>query len=313
MSRTQQRLGRGLDALLGRTPPAATTIDDRIPAEPAAGEPQASASSSGVMVREIPLEQIVPNPRQPRTVFDEAALHELTTSIRANGVLQPVLLRQIAEGRYELIAGERRVRASRMAGLAAVPAIVRTTSDSESFELALVENIQRSDLNALERATAYQSYLDAFGISPEQLAVRLGESRSTVANHLRLLALPGEIRQMLAKGELSMGHARAIAAIGDPERQLAIALMSARRNLSVRQVEALVQQEGRARTEARPRAAATPVHIAAIERSLSRTLGVPTRVQAGRRANSGKIIVNYRSLEEFERITEKLGIPPESV
>ncbi len=312
MSRTQQRLGRGLDALLGRTPQTVTTDDNRIPGNPAANEPQA-ASASGVLVREIPLDQIVPNPRQPRTVFDETALHELTTSIRANGVLQPVLLRQVAAERYELIAGERRVRASRMAGLATVPAIVRTTSDAESFELALVENIQRSDLNALERATAYQSYLDAFGISPEQLAVRLGESRSTVANHLRLLALPGEIRQMLAKGELSMGHARAIAAIGDPARQLAIALMSARRNLSVRQVEALAQQEGRVRAEERPRAAATPVHIAAIERSLSHTLGAPTRVQAGRRANSGKIIVSYRSLEEFERITEKLGLPPESV
>jgi ParB family chromosome partitioning protein len=223
-------------------------------------------------------------------------------------MLQPVLVRPAGDGEYQLVAGERRWRAAQLAGLERIPAIIRAASDAESVELALTENLQREDLNALERAEAYRQYLDAFGASVDELAVRVGESRPSVSNYLRLLKLDAPVQDLIRAGELGMGQARAIAGVEDRQAQLALARLAVRRNLSVRQVEALakladgVREEGGARgTVERPR------HFDDVERAFGRALGLAVQVKPGRGKNAGRIVIRYRSLQEFDRVAERLG------
>lgn len=259
----------------------------------------------------VSIDAIRPNPNQPRTVFDEAALAELAASIRQSGVLQPVLVRSSGDGRYELVAGERRWRAARQAGLTAIPAIVHALSDSESLEIALIENLQRDDLRPLERAAAYQRYIESFGVSPEQLATRLGMSRANVVNYMRLLKLPPLVRELLEQGELGMGQARAIAGVLDPQRQLAIARLAARRNLSARQVEALVSRESdgpSTRPEDDKASSGKSRHYREIEAAMSRAIGLPVELHPGRAKNAGHLTIRYRSLEEFETLADRLGL-----
>ncbi|MGE0480756.1 MAG: ParB/RepB/Spo0J family partition protein [Phycisphaerae bacterium] len=261
-------------------------------------------------MRLISIADIKPNPLQPRSEFGEPALEALAASIRASGILQPVLARPVATGGFELVAGERRWRAAQRAGLAHIPAIVRVVSDHESLELALIENLQREDLGPLERARAYQQYIESFRCTADELAGRISESRANVTNYLRLLRLPAEIQDMLRAGALGMGHARAIAALADPARQLAIARLASRRGLAVRQVEALAKREGEERASDREAVHGARAdgdrHLASVEESLSRALGVPVRLVVGRGKNRGKVIITYRSLEEFDRISERL-------
>lgn len=293
MSKSPPRLGRGLDAIFGQKPP--------IPAGPAT-----LPTSAESPVREIDVAAVRPNPRQPRTQFDAVALEALAASIRVRGVLQPIIVRGLPDGAFELVAGERRLRAAKLAGRRAIPAIVRPISDGDSLEIALIENIQREDLNAVERAAAYQSYLDAFGVSSEQLAVRLGESRATVANHVRLLRLPPEVIEIVKSGALNMGHARALLAIDDPQRLVGAARLAVRRGLSVRQVEALAKSAAAATEPAASRGAVR--HMADLDRQFSKALGVPVRVRAGKKRNSGRILISFANLDEFDRISERLGV-----
>lgn len=299
MRNNPRRLGRGLNALIASRQPGATP------------EPEAEQTRPESPVRELPVGQIVPNPHQPRTDFDRESLRELAESIREHGVLQPIVVRPGEDGKYQLVAGERRWRAVQMLPAETIPAVVRDLSDVQSFEIALIENLQREDLTPLERATAYQHYLDTFGGRLEDLADRLSESRSGIANYLRLLRLHPEVCYMLGRGELGMGQARAIAGIADPQRQLALARLTVRRNLSVRQVEDLVRGEeeeaGDEQQADRAAAAGASRHLSDIEQNFSKTLGLRVRVKAGRKKNSGRVIINYGSLEEFDRIAERLG------
>ncbi len=309
------RLGKGLSAIISTArksspddaarPAGGGRVATAPPAETTTAEAVSAATPPEQIVHTLPVEQVIPNRNQPRSVFDETALAELSASIAAQGLLQPVVVRPAQDGKYELIAGERRWRAARAAGLDRIPALVRDVSNEESVELALIENLQREDLNALERAVAYQNYLDTFGKSAEDLAQRLGESRANVANYLRLLGLHVEVQGMLERGELNMGHARALAGVMDQQRQLGLARLAIRRNLSVRQVEALTRETPEPREKPAPNLPSK--HLEDVQRSLSKSLGLPVSLQPSRRKNAGRIVIRYASLEEFDRIAERLS------
>jgi ParB family chromosome partitioning protein len=302
MAKSSPRLGRGLNTLIR---PAALPNHSTTPA------PVAAPDAPDARIREITLEAICPNPLQPRAHFDNESLSTLVESIRARGVLQPILVRSLGDDRFELIAGERRWRAARAAGLKTIPAIIRDLAQNESLEVALIENLQREDLTALERATAYQHYLDTFGGSIEDLAQRLSESRANVSNYLRILKLSEEVRGMISSGDLGRGQARAIAGLDNPQKQLALARLAVRRNLSVRQVEDLVRNAADLdHQEPAPRRASAPAqatHLGNLEQSLSRALGLRVRLHAGRKKNSGRVVITFQNLDEFDRIAERLG------
>ncbi len=302
MAKSSPRLGRGLDALLSHRKTA-----ERSKVSAAAPIESSSDVASGTSLAELPLDSIRPNVGQPRKLFSREKIEQLSASIQSCGLIQPIVVRRLDADTYELVAGERRWRAAREAGLERVPAIVRDVSDAESIEIALVENLQREDLSPIERGTAYQQYLEVFGATADELASRLGESRASISNYIRLLRLPVEIRDMLAAGELGMGQARAIAGISDPQRQLAVARLAVRRNLSVRQVEELAKPVSRETLE-RNAASGHQLHTEDLARTFSKSLGVSVRIAAGKRKNSGKIIIQYRDLDEFDRISERLGV-----
>lgn len=263
---------------------------------------------------EVPVTAIEPNRRQPRTEFDEEALGALARSIREVGVLQPVVVR-IRDGRYELVAGERRLRAARLAGLATVPAVVRETNDTEALREALIENIHREDLGPLELAVAFQELLEELGVTQETVAERLGYSRAHIANTIRLLSLPPDVQRLLKEGKLQAGHARALLSLPDEESQSALALRVAAEGLTVRQVEDLVRSylEMEAPRERRPPAAPDPV-LTEVEELLSEQLATRVSVSLGRRR--GRIVVEFASTEDLERIVSEIigsgpGLAPE--
>jgi ParB family chromosome partitioning protein len=277
-------LGRGLSALLtGTTPSAAATGAGRDP---------------GVL--QIPLEQIRAGSFQPRRTFAPEPLEELVASIREKGVLQPVLVRPTPNG-YELVAGERRFRASEAAGLSTIPAVVRRLSDREALEAALVENIQRADLNAIELAEGYQRLANEFSLSQEQVAERVGKDRATVSNTVRLLKLPSPVRQAVADGRLSSGHARALLS-ALPEHVLSICETVLRRGLSVRETERLCGPSGK-RKSAR-RVTAPDAHRKSLEEELSRRGG--TRVRLLGTLKKGRVEISYFSSEELDRLCDVL-------
>jgi len=308
MSKATPRLGKGLSALIrprtGASLPdgSATSIGDA--AGPGRSDPN--------RLTLIPLERIRRNPNQPRTTLDEAGLQQLADSIRQSGVLQPILVRHAASGQFEIVAGERRWRAAEIAGLEEIPALVRELTEAESFETALIENLQREDLGPLERARGYQQLIDSLGVTPEEVGGRLGESRANIANYLRLLRLTDEVQRMICAGELGMGQARALAGITSPQRQLALASLAARRNLSVRQVEALARQAADTDTrDERPRRS-EDAHYCDVERSLCKAIGLRVKLYPGRKKNSGRVVIHYASLDEFDRVAERMGVQPSS-
>jgi len=258
-------------------------------------------------LREINLDDISPNPYQARTVFNEQELADLSESIKTNGVIQPVVVRPIGP-KFQLIAGERRFRASQMASIKTIPALVRQANDQQMLELALIENIHRSNLNAIERAKAYQNYISTFTLTQAEAAQRLGEDRSVITNYIRLLDLPNEIKQMLTDGQLTMGHARAILALPTDElrRKLANRAMAGR--LSVRDVERLVRKYLTSTGQAKTTARSKPPHILDLESKLSSRLGTRVNIETRKNGQRGKIIVEFHTLDEFDRITEMLGI-----
>jgi ParB family chromosome partitioning protein len=299
----KRALGRGLNAILDEIP--AETKPETASA-PSTGETQALA---GRRVVDIPLDQIDPNPRQPRRHFDEEKLEELANSIRQEGVLMPVLLVKRGE-RYELVAGERRFRASRMAGKDTVPALLTETDSRESLKLALVENIQRDDLDPIEEARAFQVMIYEFGWTHEELGNYLGRNRSTVSNTLRLLQLPDEVQERVARGGISAGHVRALINLDEGDC-LRLAKNIEREQLSVRQAERLVK---RLKGEAKSRTPQTtlpgdPVLLAIRERMEGR-IGLP--VQLDYRKGKGKVTVRFSSDRELERMMDSLGVSLDS-
>jgi len=256
---------------------------------------------------EVDVDRISPNEHQPRHRFEDVRLDELAQSIKANGVIQPIVVRKV-DGGYRIIAGERRWRAAQRAGLTRVPVVVKDVnagSDAQLLEMALIENIQREDLNPIDQAAAYDRLSSEFGMTQEEIAAAVGKDRSSVANHIRLLKLPQEVRAEVAGGRLSMGHARALVATADEGSQRQIAREVIARDLSVRETEAMVKRIGRDSSAARRRApAATDVHTRAAEEKLRMTLG--TRVRINRRGSGGRIEIDFGSEDELQRLYEHL-------
>ncbi len=301
-----KRLGRGLQSLLSPIT-FGTAEANQVSPEPAIKPNFPPDKELRDSLKEISIDAIVPNPYQARTVWDEQELADLAESIRANGVIQPIIVRPAASG-YQLIAGERRFRAAQLASLTTIPALIRQATDQQLLELALIENIHRTDLNPLERAKAYQNYLNTFSLTQAEAAQRLGEDRSVIANYLRLLDLPDEIKQMLVHRRLNMGHARAILALptDDLRRKLANRAMAGR--LSVREVERLVRKYLTGTEQARTTTRSKPAHILDLETKLSSQLGTRVSIETRKNGQRGKIIIEFYSLDEFDRIAENIGL-----
>lgn len=295
-------LGRGLEALMGSMTKKNTDLQEN--EREVSFPPDAKLE---LAKSELPVSQIRPNPYQPRTSWNQEQLAELCESIKANGIIQPIIVRK-SEGGYQIIAGERRFRAAEMAGLELVPVFVRQATDEEMLELALVENIHRADLNPIERAKAYQNFINSFNLTQTDAAKRLGEDRTVVANYLRILDLPVEIKTMLSEGQLSMGHARAILGLpsDDLRRKLANRAMAGR--LSVREVERLVRKYLDGKTEQKVEKKEKLAHIIDLERQLQTILGTKVNIKANKRGQRGRIIIDYYSIDEFERLTERMGL-----
>ena len=251
---------------------------------------------------EIDLDRLTPNPQQPRSVFDEASLDELAQSIRRNGVIQPILARRAGE-RFEIIAGERRWRAAQRAGLLKAPVIVRDVPDDRLLEVALIENIQRDDLNPIEEANAYRRLADELHLTQDAIASAVGKDRSSIANTLRLLRLPDEVRNLLSEGSISMGHARALLALDSQALQRQLARDIVARGLSVRETEALVKRQGEPAPAAKPEPK-KDANTRAAEEKLRFVLGTP--VDIVRRGKGGRIEITFTTEEELNRIYEKI-------
>lgn len=303
MQKPVKRLGRGLSSLISVPEPIL---------DPPAGLPAASPGTAPPPgPARIPVDRLRPNPYQPRKDIPPDALHSLAESIRKNGVIQPILVRQTGPQSYDLIAGERRWRAAQMAGLSEVPCIIREASDTEMLEIALVENIFREDLNAIDRALAYRRYCDEFSLTAEDVARRLGEDRTTVTNYLRLLELPSEVKDWVAAGKLSMGHARALLGLKAPADMVRLGQQVINDGHSVRTLEKLVRERLEARTavtKPSPAPEAKRPQIRNLEQLFMQATGTKVEIQESRRKGSGRIIIHYYSLDDFDRITERFGI-----
>ena len=259
----------------------------------------------GATPTEVEVDQILPNEHQPRHQFEDAGLDELARSIKSNGVIQPIVVRRV-DGRYRIIAGERRWRAAQRAGLTRVPVVIKDIGpgqDAQLLEMALIENIQREDLNPIDEAVAYEKLSTDFHMTQEEIAAAVGKDRSSVANHLRLLKLPQEVRAEVAGGRLSMGHARALLAVSDETGQRQVARDVIARNLSVRETEALVKRLGRAPIQ-RSTPAGADVHTRAAQDKLRMSLG--TRVRIVRKGGGGRIEIDFTSEDELQRLYERL-------
>ncbi|RIQ21835.1 ParB/RepB/Spo0J family partition protein [Jiangella rhizosphaerae] len=323
MAEKRRGLGRGLGALIPTGEPASgdalrkSPVDVFFPGktegsngsaphvsrETAASEADELLPVDGATFAEIPVDAIVPNLRQPRQVFDEDALAELVASIQEVGLLQPIVVRQLESGRYELVMGERRWRATKEAGFPTIPAIVRTTRDDDMLRDALLENLHRSQLNPLEEAAAYQQLLDDFGCTHDELAVRIKRSRPQISNTLRLLKLPPLVQRRVAAGILSAGHARALLGLGDGAAQERLAQRIVAEGLSVRSVEEIVAlDDTNDAPKTRARRAARPVapRLNDIAAALSERLDTRVKVDLGR--SKGKVTIEFASIDDLERI-----------
>jgi len=296
VSTTQKKaLGRGIGALIPTRP-----VQEAPPPPPPAA---AAGLAPGSGLAEVPIEQISPNPYQPRKTFNDASIEELARSVREHGIIQPLVVTRTGDNKYRLIAGERRFRAAQKAGLATVPVVVKETmADGDVLQVALIENIQREDLNPIEEAYAYHQLHEEFGLTQEEISKRVGKERSTVANFLRLLRLPDPVKKLLAAGSLSMGHARAILAVDSPKKQEQLAERVVKRNLNVRQTEMLA-------SEASPKAEQPPekekdIFTRDAEDKLTRTLR--SKVEIDRKRRGGVIHVRFGSEDELIRLVDEI-------
>ncbi|RUM24700.1 ParB/RepB/Spo0J family partition protein [Rhizobium vallis] len=285
---SKRRLGRGLAALIGE-------MDQPVPVE---------ADRAVSADRMIPIEFVSRNPRNPRRFFDDAELHDLASSIRQHGIVQPIVVRTMSRDQYEIIAGERRWRAAQLAGLIEIPVIIRDVDDKTALEIAIVENVQRADLNALEEALGYEQLIAEYGYTQNDLGEIIGKSRSHVANSLRLLKLPDPVRDLLAAGSLSAGHARALVSTPDPA---SLARTIVAKGMSVRDAERLAQNNIKAQSEPQQSASRRDQKDSdtlALERTLSDALGLDVAIN--HKAGGGQIKISYKSLEQLEEICRLL-------
>ena len=288
--KTKKALGRGLDSIL-------TSPETDITSSDISGDFVAGA------IAEIAIDQIETNPFQPRTDFDETALRELAQSIKEQGVIQPVTVRKLGYNKYQLISGERRLRASKMAGLTKIPAFIRIANDEQMLELALIENIHRENLNAIEVAISYQRLIDECGLTQEEVSEKVGKSRSAVANFLRLLKLPPEIQLAIRDGHISMGHARALINITDKEEQLKLLQQIIMEEMTVRQTEEMAEKAKGHGGKEKKQTNFVPEHVKSKIKTLSQTLN--TRVKVKRNIKGqGSVVIDFKDEAEFDRIME---------
>ncbi len=307
MPNPPRRLGRGLSSIISLSEP-----------DVAPGATQQTVAQAGTVPEGtatlLKVSQLRPNPNQPRREFQPDQLKALADSIAKEGVIQPIAVRKAGKDVYEIIVGERRWRASQMAGLMEIPAVIREATDEQMLEVALVENIFREDLNAIDRAMAYRRYCETFNLSAEQVAERLGEDRSTVANYLRLLDLPNEVKQWVIDGSLSMGHARCLLGLSSPGMRVQVGREAINKDLSVRVLEKLVKERQTARSappESQGGKQAKRPLVVELEQAFTKALGNRVEIQESRRKGKGKVVIHYRSLEDFDRLCERLDIAPD--
>lgn len=296
---SRKALGRGLSALLPDAPRGGSP-----PPEPVEALPPALPSLPAAGLHEVAVELIDTSPFQPRSHFEAKGLEELAQSILSGGVVQPVIVRRVGQ-RYELVTGERRLRAAVVAGLARIPAVIRTLSDEQTVELALIENIQREDLSALEQARAFERLSAQFGLTQEEIAARTGKDRATVANTIRLLRLPKEVQQLLEEGRITAGHARALLKLEHSQAlQIVLGRRMASRRVSVRQAEKMVDRRLPEAKKERLRAATDP-NVRAAEEAMQYALGTKVRIRP-RKGGGGRLEIAYYSLEDFDRIYDRI-------
>ena len=308
----KSRLGRGLSSLISMSelpvqaeipppPPPAPPITSTPVQEPSP-LPRQTATSN-----EVPVSSIVPNPHQPRRSFDDASLAELAASIRSTGLIQPILVRQVGQ-QYQLIAGERRLRAAKLAGLETIPIVVRDVDSVTQAQMALIENIQREDLNPIDRALGYRTLIDQLGLTQAELASRMGEDRSSISNFVRLLDLAEPVRHMVRDGRLSVGHAKLIAGVPDLLEQERLANLVLLQGLSVRNLERLMKEAPK--PQQRTTQSPSP-HILDLEKNLARQLGLRVQLRSAAKKGKGKLIIHYASLDQFDELISRLGVTVE--
>jgi ParB family transcriptional regulator, chromosome partitioning protein len=315
MQRPLKRLGKGLDALVSRY-----VEDVPAPSEHQSHPPQPDQpphANKGPITQNptvLPIDTLIPNPLQPRREAAKANIDSLARSISHSGMLQPIAVRY-RDGQYQIIAGERRWHAARRAGLTSVPVLIRNATDEQMLELALIENIQREDLNPIDRAHAYREFCTRFELRPEAVAERLGEDRTTVVNYLRLLDLPDVVREFVVAGRLAMGHARCLLGVDDDERRVELAEAAITNQWSVRALEEAVRSAKRESPPTSPsRRAETPQrspHIRDMERRFEEALKTKVSILEGKRKGSGRILIEFYTLDDFDRIASSLGVAPE--
>ena len=291
--KNRKALGRGLDSIL-QSPETDITSKD------ISGDFVAGA------IAEIDIDLIETNPFQPRTEFDETALRELAQSIKEQGVIQPVTVRKLGYNKYQLISGERRLRASKMAGLAKIPVFIRVANDEQMLELALIENIHRENLNAIEVAISYQRLIDECNMTQEEVSEKVGKSRSAVANFLRLLKLPAEVQIAIRDGHITMGHARALININDKEEQLKLLQQIILEEMNVRQTEELAEKAKNPEAKERKQTNFIPEHFKSSIKKLSQTLNTKVKVKRDIKGH-GSVVIDFKDEAEFDRIMELFG------
>ncbi len=309
MDKKKSRLGRGLSSLMGMNAALSDAAAEEYSAlpvhqsvenvnHPEQGVPRGTPA-------DIPVELIDPNPHQPRRHFTDSNLAELADSIRTNGVIQPIIVK-LAGDRYQLIAGERRLRASKAAGLSSIPAVVRDADELAQAQMALVENIQREDLNPLDRAAGYRTLVSELGLNQAELAGRLGEDRATIANHIRLLELPESVQTLIRQSKISLGHAKVLCGVSDPAEQVRLAELVVSQGLSVRNLERVIATPRAA--PANPGKSQPSAHLRDLEINLTKQLGMRVQVRSGATKSKGKMVIHYNSLDEFDQLVERMGI-----
>jgi ParB family chromosome partitioning protein len=307
VTKNKPRLGRGLSSLISvSTLPIEAEVTAPAAPAPSTTQPVAAPAQAGPLL--VPIDSIRPNPHQPRKTMSEAAIAELAASMKTSGIIQPLVVRHV-DGAYELIAGHRRWRAAKVAGLTEVPVFVRENIDSYTqAQMALVENIQREDLNPLERAQGYKTLIDQLGLTQAELATRMGEDRSSIANHVRLLDLAEPVRNLVRDGKLTLGHAKLLAGVPDILEQQRLAETVVNQELSVRNLERMLQSAGES-TAIRKTPALSP-HLADLEKNLSRQLGMRVQVRSVSKGK-GRLVLHYSSLDQFDDLLLKLGLNAE--